>query len=124
MAQNPILTLDDLDPQEMRFSLSAREGKEYTFKKFTLKERIFVNKKWPNGEVEKVFQEMRVAEIAEIAYLLLKEKDAFPTFDDFCESAITANDLLAVVKGVLGTIGISEPVLQSLQNDVNAAKKT
>jgi hypothetical protein len=120
------LKMDDLAPQRAMFHLSTLPGIDLTLKVFSLRERIYVNRRWPNGEVEKVFSEVQIEGISEICYLLLEDasKIRFKDYNDFCEHVVDQDkDVLAIVKAVLQTIGIGEPQLEKISEAIGEAPK-
>lgn len=119
------LKLEDLNPKEANFAMEDYPGKIFTLKRFSMNDRIFVNQRWPDPkEVEKIFSELRLAEISEIAFRLLKEKEFFKDLEDFREHLVTVQDIHAVLSGVLETIGVSEPLMNEMAAALTAGKKT
>lgn len=116
-----VLTLDDLVPSESTFILSTKPGKVFTLRKFSLREQIWAKKHFGN-EWHLMFQPTDIERIAELSHHLLKDASEFPTFLDFAESIVTVEDKLQVIKGMLGTIGISQPVIEKTNADEEAKK--
>jgi len=112
----------DLVPQEYSFSLSSAPDKKLTLKKFTLRDRLQVNAKWSQAEVEAIFAQLKQKELAEIAYMLLKEKDIFPDFDAFTEAVVSMADMATLIRGVMHTIGVSEPLIDELVEKIPGPK--
>jgi hypothetical protein len=112
------LKLEDLVPMEVTFKLSSKGDKEYTLKRFSLREQIWIRNKYGSVErVQQIFKTMDLVAISEIAHHLLKDKTDFPTFLDFAECIITHEDKVAVMKGMLSTIGISQPLFDKIEQE-------
>ena len=70
------IQLEDLVPNEAVFSLSRRPNKVYTLEPFSLRARLWAKKRFGN-ELKKVFDNLEVESIAELAFYLLKSKADF-----------------------------------------------
>lgn len=122
---SPNLKLEDLAPKEAFFKLEALPDSVLTLKKFTLNDRIFLNQRWPDpAEVNKIFSELKLGEISEIAFRLLKEKHLFKDLEAFRESIVTIADIQNLISATLETIGISEPIMNQMAEALNQGKKT
>lgn len=119
-----MLKMEDLIPVEYNFKLSGHPGKEYTLKKFSLASQIWLRGQFGSSEkVQQIFKTMDLVAISQIAHHLLKDKTDFKTYMDFAESIITHDDKVQLLKGVLATIGISQPVLDDAEKEVIAEQE-
>lgn len=111
-----MLKLEDLVPAEQSFELSEKPGKIYVLRKFSLREQIWIRERFKTPEkVNEVFRTSDLVAISEIAHHLLKDKTDFPTFIDFAACIVTHKDKVDVMKAMLGTIGISQPIFSELE---------
>lgn len=115
-----MLTLDDLCPQESVFSLSDKPGKIFKLKKFTLRDQIWAKQTF-GPRIATIFEKQELDGIAEIAFHQLVEKGEFidpetkaPSFLVFAENIVTQKDKLDLLKALLATIGMSQPVIEKL----------
>lgn len=106
------LDLNDLQPAEAPFSLS--NGKTYTLKKFTLATQIWLQRKFGQENIQGIFTELKIPEISEIVFYLLKDKQDFKTVEDLQENIVTQKDRVELIQALLTTIGLSQPVLEKL----------
>ncbi len=113
------LTLDDLKPAESTFTLSEKQGVIFTLKKFTLADQIWAKRKFGDRLFE-VLEKVEIEGIAEIAFHLLKDKTPFKDFEGFTECIVTTEDKIGVLKGLLATIGISQPIYDKLTEEAAA----
>lgn len=111
--------MEDLKPQEADFQLS---GKTYTLKKFSLDAQIWVRAKFKQDELESIFREQKIPEIAEIAHYLLKDKTDFPTFKEFSETIAGPLDTHNVLQAMLTTIGLSQPIQEAIKKEIKDPK--
>lgn len=116
------LTLDDLQPTESTFSLSHLPGKVFTLKKFSLASRIWAKQRFGDG-LKDIFQDKKIAEICELAFFLMKDKTGFADFNAFAESVVTVADQIEIMRAMLATVGISQPVIEKLVNEAEAEVK-
>ena len=108
------LKLEDLKPAEASFSLSDKPGTIFVLKKFTLADQIWAKKTF-GDRLATILEKVELEGIAELAFHLLKDKTQFKDFAEFAENIVTHDDKLAVLTGLLTTIGISQPVLDKLK---------
>lgn len=108
------LKLNDLKPQEAEFTLSTKPESKLTLKRFSLAQRIWVTNRFGSDNIKGIFEDQRISDMAEIAYHLIKEKDAFPNFEAFCEAVVTVEDQLALTKALLKTIGIDDAMFKKI----------
>lgn len=119
------LTLSDIKPQEFTFKLSSFPDATFTLKKFSLAEQIWAEEKFGENGVTLMLKEQKMFKIAELAHHLLKDKTLFPTFMDFAGGVVTIEDKIEVVRGLLATIGMSQPVIEKIaQQEVDKLPKT
>jgi hypothetical protein len=112
------LTLEDLAPMESELTLSSRPEKTYHLKKFTLKDRLHFSRKYGAEKVQEAFAKLEFEVLADFAWHLLKEKDAFEnSFDVFTEAVESVKDIYNVTTALLTCVGISEPVIKAMQSD-------
>lgn len=108
------LALEDLKPAESTFSLYEKSGKVYTLKKFTLADQIWAKRTF-GDRLGEIFEKVDLPGIAELAHHLLKDKTDFPDFLTFAENIVTQEDKIGLIKALLTTIGVSQPVIQKLE---------
>lgn len=114
------LDIQDLQPEEAVFEVSGKPGKLYTLNKLTLRGRIWLNKRFTQEQIKSMFETQNIGDVSEIAYYLLKDKSDFPTLEEFQDSFVTQKDFVALMKSLLATIGISEPVMQELSKEYDS----
>lgn len=115
-----MLQLEDLKPSQAAFKLSTTGDKEHTLKVFSLADRIWLQQKYGKNEVESIFKEQRLIEMAEIAHHLLLDKAQFPSFMDFAGAIVTIQDNIALTQALLKTIGIDEALIKKLAKEMDA----
>lgn len=111
------LDLKDLRPADAVLKLSTFPEREFHLKKFTLNDRIWCHQKWGVARVQQIFETQSIAEMGELTYRLLREKDQFPTMESFYEAFVTLDDQVALITALLACIGISEHMFQKLVKD-------
>jgi hypothetical protein len=117
------LDLSALAPQEATFTLSGLPDKTLTLCKWTLRVRAWAFEKYGAKELQKIFAEHRILPLSEIAFFMLKEKDAFKSFDDFQDAVSTTQDYLAITKAILKSVGIGEPEIEKINDDLEKKAK-
>lgn len=110
------LELSDLVPAEATFQLTEKPGKIYTLKKFSLAEQIWAKQRF-GDRLGQILEKVELEGIAELAHHLLKDKTDFPTFMDFAECIVTHKDKLGIMTALVGTIGVSQPILDRLAQE-------
>lgn len=109
-----MLKLEDLKPQTALLKLSTLGETELTLKVFSLADRIWLQQKYGKAEIEGIFSEQRLIEMAEIAHHLLVDKTQFKTFLEFADKIVTIQDQIELTQALLKTIGIDEPLIKKL----------
>jgi hypothetical protein len=117
------LDLSSLTPQEATFKLSSRPDKIFTLVPFTLRVQAHAMKTWGAEGLEKIIATKPVLELAELGYFQLKDKSQFKSFDDFLDAVVTFIDRDAVVAAVLLTVGLSQPVIEGLEKQLEEQKQ-
>lgn len=116
------LKLEDLAPKETSFTLSTQPGKTFTLCRFSLRVRAWASEKHGGAQgLKGIFETQKILEIADIAFFMLKEKEAFASQDDFLDAIVTVGDQVQVVKALLGAVGIGEPELKAIEEHVSKA---
>jgi hypothetical protein len=100
--------LQDLVPEETSFKLHKTGNKQHAICAFSLRVRIWIQKKYSNEAFKEILEKQKTAEIAELVYFMLKDKTDFPTLDDFYDAIRTPVDTLEIFKCVLHSMGISD----------------
>ncbi len=116
------LSLEDLKPSESTFALSAKPGRLYTLKKFSLAERIWINQRFGKENVQRIFESQSLPEMCEIAHRLLKnpkDREEFPTFESFAAEIFTVQDSISLTKALLATVGIDDALLKKLSAEMD-----
>lgn len=118
------LDLNDLKPAEATLALSEYPARIFTLKKFSLNAQIWVNERFGDPQaIQGIFKNLRIGEISEIVYFLLKEKDAFKSLDEFREAIVSPKDKVEMVNALLRTIGISQPIVDKLKKEADAGNE-
>ncbi len=120
---NKALSMDDLVPKEADLVLSSHPGKTFTLKKITLFEQLYIRRKYGEEMLGQIFTDLRVGEISEIAYYLLKDKADFPSIDDFQTAIVTSKDRVNLIAAMFETVGVSQPIIDKLNEEEKAALK-
>lgn len=108
--KKPIINFEDLIPRESVFTLSEKPNKVFTLKKFSLASQIWVKREFGN-RLEEIFEKIELEPIARITFYLLKDKTEFKDELDFMEAIVTPKDKLGILRSLLETIGISQPII-------------
>ena len=108
------LDLHDLQPKEAQFNLGETA---LTLRKFTLASQIWTQQRFGTENIQGIFSNLRLGEISEIAYYLLKDKKPFPTLESFQEAVVTQRDKMNLIQALLDTVGISQPVIERLNQE-------
>lgn len=112
------LNLNDLKPEEAVFELSEFAGQKFTLKKFSLNAQLWMNERFGVEQVKGIFENRRLAEISEVVFFLLKDKSVITSLEQLREAIVTNQDRVAMMGALLKTIGISQPVMDKLKEDV------
>lgn len=107
-------SLDDLDPKESQFQLSAFKDITFTLKPFSLRAQIFLKQRFGEEAIQGMFTHQKMPELSEVIFFLLKDKSVITTLEDLQESILTQKDRVAVMTALFETIGLSQPVLEKL----------
>jgi hypothetical protein len=108
------LNLEDLQPQEAEFELSAYKGVKFTLRPFSLRSRIWLGKRFTQDQIKGIFEEQRMEEISELVFFQLKDKSVLKSVEDLQDAVQTQSDRIAMMQAMLTTIGISQPVIEQL----------
>lgn len=111
--------LFDLVPTEATFELSERPGQVYTLCKWSLRVRTWAEQKYSSAGLKTIFETQQLPQIADMAFFMLKEKAAFKTKDDFLDAIVTIKDQITVIKALLTSVGIGEPEIKKITEDLN-----
>lgn len=141
------LKLEDLCPQQGRFRLKSTGETEYTLRPMTLADRAWINATFP-GKIDKIFSQLQANELSQIVYRLMdddskakfkprsvrifNEDTGVETSGEVGGWRLLAaiaqgglQELEGMMKALLHTIGISEPIIEELAKvDESAEKKT
>lgn len=108
------LDLNDLCPETAKFQTSARPGESFTLNKVTLRTQVWLQKRFGKENIQGIFENQSIPDIAEIAYFLLQEKDKIKTLDEFLDLIVTHQDRINLLQAMLTTIGLSQPVIDKI----------
>lgn len=111
------LKLEDLQPREATFSLSEHPDKPFVLKKLSLATQVWLRDRFGADKIKGIFENQSLPEISEIAFHLLKDKTVTPTLESLQEAVVTQADRIALIKALLQTVGISQPVLDKLNEE-------
>lgn len=110
------LNLADLCPQEVTFELSPHPGKKFTLCRWSLRVRAWVTAKYTSEGLNDIFRNTKILEIADIAFFMLKDTNPpfFISQAAFLDAIVTISDQIALIKALMGTIGIGEIEIKKL----------
>lgn len=112
--------LMDLVPTEAVFTTSGHPT-PLTLCKWTLRVRNWAEKKYSSAGLDEMFRKQQIEKVADVAWFMLKEKAAFKTYDDFLDAFSTPKDQLNLITALLATIGIGEPEIKKINDDITKA---
>jgi alcohol dehydrogenase class IV len=112
------LNLLDLVPKETAFELSTMPGVKITLGRWSLRVRAWAVEKYTAGGLGEIFQKQKISEIAEIAFFMLKDKEQFKTKDEFLDAISSMQDQLNVILALLGAVGIGEPEMKKITDEM------
>ena len=115
--KNNGLKFEDLIPQESTFTLSEKQGKVYILKKFTLADQIWAKREF-GDRLQAILETVDLEGIAKLVFHLLKNKEEFKDELSFMEVIVTPQDKINILKALLATIGVSQPILDKLEKDI------
>ncbi len=121
MKQFP-LNLADLVPKEVIFFLSDNPETPIVLCRWSLRVRAWATAKYTSEGLRNIFEKQMIEEIAEMAFFMLKDKMQFPTLPSFMEAICTIGDQVAVIKALLGAVGIGEPEIEQITKSIGATK--
>jgi len=113
------LNFEDLVPQSATLKLSTIPT-ALVLKPWSLRVRFWALKKYGQERLQQIMQTQSLEELCEIAFFMLEDdsKKLFTSFDDFTEKILKTEDILAVSMCLLNTIGISEPAIEEMRNEL------
>jgi len=114
------LDLSKLTPQESKFKLSSFPDKEFHLCPHTLRVQAWAFGRFGRETMEKMIANRSIIELAELGFFQLKEKAQFKTLDAFMDAVVTYPDRDALATAVLESIGLSQPVLEDLNRQIEA----
>lgn len=115
--------LMDLVPRETTFTLSTLPDKPLTLCRWSLRVRAWASAKYTPEGLQNIFKTMKIEEIAEMAFFMLKEKDQFKSKDDFLDLIASMKDQFAVINALLGAVGIGEPEMKAVKEQLAKSAK-
>lgn len=115
------LKLEDLVPQKAAFKLSTLDN-EITLRPWSLRVRFWALEKYGQERLQEILQTQSLKELCDIVFYMLSDEDKkrFKSFDDFLDSVQTTQDILNLSMALLGTIGLSEPVIEQIRKEMHA----
>ena len=119
------LNLDDLEPQASSFELSTYPDKKFHLEAYTLQVQLWAQKTFGKERLGNAVAAEDIGTLVELAHYILDDegKKTFPTVDDLIGAVVNYKDRRALVHGVLDTLGLSQPVLKKLSEDMEGDKK-
>lgn len=117
-----LINLTDLEVADAPLKLSRFPDKVFTLGAYTLRVQLWAIKTFGEEKLQHSIQRRDIETLCQLAYHVLKEKDVFPTYDDFLDAIYSHTDRTALTDAVLHTVGLSQPVLQKLAADLEAAE--
>lgn len=112
------LNLTDLVPQEAPFSLSSRPGKTFKLCAYTLRVQAWAEKRYDKEQLQAAIMGNDITAYTDLVYYMLVEKKEFPDQDNFLDAVTTFADRQAVTQALLTSIGLSQPILKKLAEQV------
>ena len=110
------IDLNDLLPQEAEFKLSKFPDKIYTVVEFSLYYQAWAKKRY-GADLKTIFENQALPEISEMVHHMLKNKNDFPTLEDFQKAILTQQDRVSVMQAVIKSIGLSQPIINQIAKD-------
>lgn len=123
--KNLPLKLEDLVPKETTFVLESDEYKDqkFTLCRWSLRVRVWATDKYTSAGLKIIFEQQKIEEIADMAWFMLKDKAPFKDQKDlFLDAIVTIRDQIAVIKALLGAVGIGEPEIEKITASVAAGQ--
>lgn len=116
------LNLDDLAPTNVDFELSKYPGVKFTLGAFTLRVQLWLTKRFGEAAVQSAITGVDLTVVSETAYHVLDaiSKAEFKTVEDFQEAIVSFKDRHNLKKALLETMGLSQPVLDKIQAQLEA----
>jgi hypothetical protein len=124
--KNLPLNIVDLVPKESTLKLE-RVPAELKLRHWSLLVKEWAKKRFGGPEnVQVIFAEQRIVEIAELCFFMLKDQSKIhfqdasgtPSFDNFLDSIASVKDQIAIQKALLATIGIGEPEFEQIEKTI------
>lgn len=135
------MELTDLFPETGTFKLKSTGDHEHRLRPVNLIDRAWITRTFGEGNVlQAMFEKSDFASITKLVFYLLEDKSPFPAgeIDDLGENfevvkrkvagperimqaIVSPAEQIAVMKALLKTIGVSEPMLDAISQDLAAA---
>ena len=112
------LDLNTLAPKEAEFTLSSNPELKLTLCRFSLRVRAWAFDTYGPARLKEIFEKHHIIPISEMAFFMLKEKEVFKTVADFQDAVITTGDQVTLIKALLTSVGIGEPEIEKIHNDI------
>lgn len=109
------IDLMGLAPKQAEFRLGDYPNRHFTLCRWSLRVRAWAVEKYGTDKLNAVFTNLQIGEIADIAWFMLLEKDAFNgEFVKFLDSISSTQDQLNLINALLGSVGIGEPEIEKI----------
>ena len=118
MSEYMPLNLMDLVPKETDFELSTMPGVKITLCRWSLRVRAWAIEKFTAQGLAEIFEKQKISEIADVAFFMLKNKEQFKTKDEFLDAISSMQDQLNLILAVLGAVGIGEPEVKKITDEM------
>jgi hypothetical protein len=123
MDKNMPLNLLDLVPKESHFTLASHAEKEFTLCRWSLRVRAWAMDKYTPEGLKDIFEKLKISEIAEMAWFMLKEKEFFgDSKETFLDAISSVQDQVNLIKAMIATVGVGEPEIKKVSDALE--KKT
>jgi hypothetical protein len=135
------IKLEELIPKPAEFTLRAT-GRTYTLRPFSLEDRVWVNQTF-GDQVEAIFREVRMKEIARIVFHQFDDKtkkefraqdvqivdedgeehtERLGGVDLLCKIIQGYDEQIAIYSALMQTFGISQPLMEEMAAEVDSEK--
>ena len=119
MEKQLTVNLDDLIPTDVDFELDRRPGEKFTLGAYTLRVQIWASKEFGKEQLQTAIHSKDAVILSQLAWHVLKQKDRFKSYDDFLDAFVTFKDRDTLMKTILATVGLSQPIIEKLAEQLD-----
>lgn len=125
MSKTVALDLSDLQPADGFFELSTKPEKRFRLLPYTLRVQLWATKHFGKDKLQSAVTKQDIEVLSELAHHVLdaEGKKEFPSLESLQDAVLSYKDRKALVDAVLETIGLSQPVLKKLTEQLEAKEK-